>query len=323
MFTKPKNAVYAALELDRSITGFCRGNPSLPVFSLTIGVHSDKAVVVGTVGETQRMEAAILSDTNRFASDIMKMCSKLKAKILISESCLHKVRKTWIQMQSRYMGKYAISAEQQYTESILYEVFEESDPRAKHVISFNEAMKLAEQGEVEGAIKTFQKILADDRSDAATEQQLQMCTALIEHYSKEIKELTLLDILANHTYREAFEKHLIYEMSNENMILWKTVQQVVQIEDPELMRQRALAIFTEFLDVNAKYQLNLNQDTVFAFKEEVMNDSKPFDRKILQCLQVQTEFIMMDSFNRFKRTPQLKQLLTSLKKEQQQQQHFD
>jgi len=133
---------------------------------------------------------------------------------------------------------------------------------------------------------------------------------LTEEFSKEKKDVTLPMVLEDENMQEAFRKQLVHELSHENLQLWKEVRKLIATSDSIMKRQHAQKILLEYMDIDSQYQMNFNQSTIFAFRDAVLHDNALLmDNSILQRLLSETEFLMLDSFKRFKENPTLKVLL--------------
>lgn len=84
--------------MEKCVDAFNNTCVNLPSISLALGIHGDNNTVIGTVGEAQRMEAAIVSIVTSIATSLQRLTKQLKSKILISKSCYEKHSNSLIQV---------------------------------------------------------------------------------------------------------------------------------------------------------------------------------------------------------------------------------
>jgi adenylate cyclase len=102
------DAVEAAVAIQRRLTGLNAGMEGAPV-RLAIGLHSG-AVMLGTVGESERMEATVLSDDVNVAARLAALCKAYDAGVVLSEQTRARVESAGWEMRSigvvRLYGKH-------------------------------------------------------------------------------------------------------------------------------------------------------------------------------------------------------------------------
>jgi two-component system sensor histidine kinase ChiS len=83
---KPDDAVAAAVEMQRAVRRFSeeRRSVGLPSIGMGIGIHTG-SVMLGTIGEAERMEATVISDTVNQASRLEGLAVRYGVAIVVSE----------------------------------------------------------------------------------------------------------------------------------------------------------------------------------------------------------------------------------------------
>lgn len=128
---KANDAIECALDMQRMVREYNEGRkPGYPAIKIGIGIHSG-SVMLGTIGEDQRMDGTIISDAVNLASRVEGMTKKYDAQILISDSVYSQIigpEKYKIRLVDKVMvvGKN--------TPTMLYELYDmddEADVRRK------------------------------------------------------------------------------------------------------------------------------------------------------------------------------------------------
>jgi len=74
--------------------------------------------------------------------------------------------------------------------------------------------------------------------------------------SREIK-LSLNDVLHNKMGFNLFLNYLEKEFSSENLVFWEQVEILKTLEDPKLIYNKVISIFTTFISPQSNYHINL------------------------------------------------------------------
>lgn len=120
-----EDALNAALEMQRKVDHHNRNRSShMPPIKIGIGIHIGK-VMLGTIGEEQRMDGTVISDTVNLASRLESLTKRYGANIIVSDIVLDKL-KVQKQYFFRLLDKvYVFGKNEPVT---LYEVCNADDP---------------------------------------------------------------------------------------------------------------------------------------------------------------------------------------------------
>lgn len=98
---RPEDAVDSGIAMLEALSAFNEGSgPDTPNISIGIGIHSGR-VILGTVGEKNRMEATVIGDSVNVAARLEEMTKAVKSPLLISSH-------TWelIDEREKYLIRY-------------------------------------------------------------------------------------------------------------------------------------------------------------------------------------------------------------------------
>ncbi|MBA2710630.1 MAG: HAMP domain-containing protein [Tatlockia sp.] len=133
---------------------------------LAMGIHSGK-LMIGTVGEEERLEGTVISDVVNFAARLETTAKLLGVVCLFSEDSKKSLPSDY-KFEFRYLGKMKTKGK---TISIgIYEILEalpqvEKQGKINSRTLFESAVKLFEQGQAKEATQIFNKILKQNPAD--------------------------------------------------------------------------------------------------------------------------------------------------------------
>lgn len=156
-------------------------NSSYPPVKIGIGLHVGK-VMLGTIGETQRMDGTVISDSVNLASRLEGMSKKYGCNIIISDAVLGKIAQRDKYML-RLVDKVAVAGK---TESVtLYEVFNEDERvqrahKERTLDRYESAVSAFYAQDFAGAEKLFAEVVAANQDDVPAHIFLERTRALIK-----------------------------------------------------------------------------------------------------------------------------------------------
>lgn len=192
------DAVQAAIAMLEQVAKFNRERQAQGQEAIAIGVglHTG-TLMLGTIGESQRMESTVISDAVNLASRLESLTKLYGASILISEQ-------TWKNLptpalyQARFLGQVQVKGKKQPVGVI--EIFDGDRPEIKQLkaqtkIDFAEGLSLYEQKHFKAAKKIFQNILNLNSADQAARFYISQCDKMsqIKQIPNEWNGVIILD----------------------------------------------------------------------------------------------------------------------------------
>ncbi len=118
----PKNAVDASVALVKVVEEFNKENEgkNLPILKIGVGIHIGR-LILGTIGEMERMDGTVISDAVNAASRIESLTRVYKASILVSGEIVEKLGEN--PYQSQYMDTVALKGKE--NELKIYQIIPE------------------------------------------------------------------------------------------------------------------------------------------------------------------------------------------------------
>lgn len=141
-------------------------NEGSPSVKIGIGLHVGK-VMLGTIGETQRMDGTVISDSVNLASRLEGMSKKYGSSVIISDAVVRKISRK-DKYLVRQVDKVSVAGK---TDVIsLYEVFNEDDLlqrslKASTLNSYNMALASFYDRDFQSAESIFSEIVANNEND--------------------------------------------------------------------------------------------------------------------------------------------------------------
>jgi class 3 adenylate cyclase len=163
------DAVRAALTMRRELARFNKKRVAngLPKIYIGIGIHSGM-MMMGTIGEEERMESTVISDAVNLASRLEGLTKQFGAPIIISEYTLSKLGDYGQSLYTRPLGRVFVKGKK--TSVSIFEIIDkESDEDAEGKIEtlelFTQAVKLfakGNHGDADTIFGVVQKKCPDD-----------------------------------------------------------------------------------------------------------------------------------------------------------------
>ena len=173
---KSSSAVLAAIEMHRQVQRFNRERGSCEPISIGIGLHTG-SLMLGIVGEKQRMQSTVISDDVNLASRMEELTKIYQASIVMSSQTLRYLDSPH-QYQFRFLDRVRVKGKQAPVAVFeLYECDEETNRRLKQEtqLSFEEGVFLYYQQRYLEAQKIFESIYRTNPFDRAAYLYVERC----------------------------------------------------------------------------------------------------------------------------------------------------
>ena len=164
---EPADALQAAIEMQRALQSYNseRRANGAPTIRIGIGLHTGP-LMMGIIGDDQRLDAATISDAVNTASRIENLTKHFKAGLLLSEASLGKIPDA---PSCRFLGKVVMKGKKEPVG--IYECFAGGDQTEKRLkdstaVLFERGLRQYHAGKFSAALHTLTDILAIHPGDA-------------------------------------------------------------------------------------------------------------------------------------------------------------
>jgi class 3 adenylate cyclase len=144
----PSDAIRAAMAMQAEVEASNARHPQRPPLAIGVGVHVGD-VMMGTIGEAERFEATVISDTVNLTARLESLTKQLGCSVLLSGDVFAALDES-LREHTRKLGSFVVKGRAQAVE--LYELFASDSPelRAAKVTSmgrFDELLAAYAQGD--------------------------------------------------------------------------------------------------------------------------------------------------------------------------------
>jgi adenylate cyclase len=163
----PLDAVRAGLELMETVRVFNghRANCGYRPIDIGVGINTG-SLMLGTIGESSRMEGTVISDAVNLASRLEGLTRSFGTHIIVSEDLLTACPDAETTIPHRYLGRARVKGKAQ--EVTIYEIIDGPDAvRVETRALFEEALRHFEARRYAQAAAGFRAVLARDAADTA------------------------------------------------------------------------------------------------------------------------------------------------------------
>jgi signal transduction histidine kinase/class 3 adenylate cyclase/CheY-like chemotaxis protein len=175
---KPDDAIKAAIEMQQAVIIYNqhRANMNYPPIAIGIGLHTGQ-LMLGTIGESQRMESTVIADAVNLASRLETLTKDYSAGIIISQQTLINIEE-FDQYNLRFLDKVKVKGKNQAVS--VFEVFEGDSEELKQLkiqtrTEFEQAVILYHQQKFNEAQILFKEVLHINPQDQAVILYIKRC----------------------------------------------------------------------------------------------------------------------------------------------------
>jgi two-component system, sensor histidine kinase ChiS len=182
--TEPHDALRAAVELQRALVGYNQGRKTAGYAPVRIGIGLHRGeLILGTIGEEERMQTTVISDAVNVASRIEGLTKVFGVSLLVSKSVVEKLP-SGHEFRLRHLG--AVKAKGKTRSVEIYECFD-NDPveLREHKINsielFNAGVSEFRKGLFLSAGRTFSRVAALNPHDTVAAHFRDSCALSVMH----------------------------------------------------------------------------------------------------------------------------------------------
>jgi two-component system sensor histidine kinase ChiS len=177
----------AAINLQKAVDRYntFRKKSGYRSIKLGIGLHSG-GLILGTIGETDRMETTVISDTVNVASRMEQLTKAFGSSIIISEDMVNSLQNPE-QFVLRNLGSTKVKGKRYPL--VIYEVLdslpaEEKDKKAETMPLFEEGVNFYKSDDYNEALNVFLRLKSLNPDDKAVEVYLSQCRIAVDSDKK-------------------------------------------------------------------------------------------------------------------------------------------
>ncbi|MBF0573137.1 MAG: PAS domain S-box protein [Desulfamplus sp.] len=295
------DAILAAIDMLRELRGYNEGRKraGYPMLQIGIGINTG-ILMLGIVGEANRMEGTVISDAVNTASRLEQLTKKYNTPLLISEHTFHSLKKT-ADFAIRFVDRVIVKGR---SEPIaIYEVFNADPPqlfesKLSHKSLFETALYHLRYHDIEHAKSIFDVLLKKAPDDPLAKRYQSFTENDYDHFFSpwnkkkefEIKEELMCDIpIIDDAHIEMFRltyllmeiikqnlnnetiTELLIELNNISKEHFETEKEMMEQADyPEPELDLHMMLHKEFLS-NSQYVLHMASQTNYTKKSEALH----------------------------------------------------
>lgn len=180
---QPEAALKTAIEMFVELQDYNlhRKEQSFEPIDMGVGIHMGN-IMVGTVGESERMDGTVIGDSVNLASRLEGLTKTYGAHILISETTFRLVPNR-NKYQSRFLDRVIVKGKSEPVP--IWEILDgKNDERTElkfiHRVKFEEAVNLFHTGDAQAALRIFHELDALNAVDPTTLLYVERCQMRIQ-----------------------------------------------------------------------------------------------------------------------------------------------
>ena len=174
-----EDAIAAAIAMQQQVAVFnsqITQQSDYPEIAIAIGIHTG-SLMLGTIGEEQRMESTVISDAVHLATHLEELTKLYGVGIIASEQTISYLAQP-ISYCHRLLSLVKVKGKNEAV--AVFEIYEGDSPQMRELknqtrTQFEEAVHLYYQQQFDEACQIFQEVLQVNSQDSAAEFYIQCC----------------------------------------------------------------------------------------------------------------------------------------------------
>ncbi len=182
--TRVEDALTAAVQMIRVVDAYniFRIERNFKPITIGIGLHSG-SLMLGTIGENERMEGTVISDAVNLASRLEGLTKLYNVPIIVSEQLLAKLEDPE-SFKYRFLGRVRVKGKNNHVS--VFEVFNADPPelmnlKVQTLEDFNRAVELYQNKDFKQALENFNKIQQITKDDSVVNLYISRCENLFKY----------------------------------------------------------------------------------------------------------------------------------------------
>lgn len=182
--TTADDAIQASITMLQTLSAYneTRNRPDRMPINIGVGLHTG-GVMLGTVGENERMEGTVISDAVNLAARLEGLTGLYGASMIVSEKTLFSTTHPE-SYNYRFLDTVQVKGKTQVVP--VFEILDGNSPQVieaklKTRSDFEQALSFYQSGAFRDAIENFEKVLAEDPHDKAAALYIKRATQYIKH----------------------------------------------------------------------------------------------------------------------------------------------
>jgi len=301
LFKDSRQALKTSIEIQRSLKTYnTHVIPTQPPIAIGVSVHSGK-MLVGTVGEDERMEGAFMSQQTKVSHTLEQMAKKFKIELLTTHTSLEQCGKSAKHVHYRNVGTLLLEGLAGNDVKII-EILNNDTAKYKYKNRFEKAVEQFENQEFVFAQKSFEDIVKEHPADLLAHFYLLKIRQIVEQCKYIGLELPITQILKDEGMLQHFANFCAAEYSGENIMFWIDIENFRKLATQDELRLEALRIHATYLSKESQYEINVNDNS----KENITNTlalTQAISKTLFDKIQNDLEFVMTDTLARYRTEP--------------------
>lgn len=304
------NSMRCSLELQNLLPEFNQTLESdMPKVFSAIGIYVGK-VLVGTVGENDRIDGQIIGDTVKLAAKLQEFSKIFNTKIVTSLDCLKHIKGDQTHIITRPLGMIRTKNKGKKSLIQVVEVIDQSEAkRIESIKTFNDVVSSMSQHDYAKAIELLEQVIVNDKTDFTAVRVKNQCVKFMKRLDKQVARISLIhDVMLHPELWEDFEQFCVSEQSDENYKFWMAIEQDYnKAKTKEERKQVVRVILMNYLVADAPLKVNTSASRT-AFIQKALEEENLHDN-LFEDLKKEIEHLMTDTFTRYKRTERIKEIM--------------
>ena len=190
---RPFNAILAAIKMQQELRQFNIERQEQAKFfhdqptplQIGIGIHTGN-LMMGIIGEAERMESTVISDTVNLASRLEGLTAKFGASIMVSDTSLRNSQQAegFESLCYRFLGSIKVKGKQQPIN--VFEIYSDNSDdiialKQQTQTIYEQALDAYFAKDFRQALTLFQQVLSINPTDRAAQFYLYYCLELVDH----------------------------------------------------------------------------------------------------------------------------------------------